>query len=96
MMRCFALAAALLAACASDGKQHRGDSGVATLPARASCTTDSDCRLVSDYCGGCACRSLATAEPDPTCKGTVVQCFVDPCRGRLAVCQSGTCAAAGP
>jgi hypothetical protein len=83
--------AALFSACARDVAQRRDDG--ATLPAQARCITDADCRLVSDYCDGCACRALATGEADPTCGGTIVQCFVDPCQRRRAVCQSGACAA---
>jgi hypothetical protein len=94
MMRRFGFAlvtVTLLAACARDVVQHREDSGGATLPAQARCTTDADCRLVSDYCDGCACRALAASEQPPKCQGTTVQCFVDPCQRHRAACQSGAC-----
>lgn len=62
-------------------------------PAPGSCTTDADCRLVSDYCKGCDCRALASDEKPPTCDTAGVQCLVDPCLNRAAVCQGGKCAA---
>jgi hypothetical protein len=80
----------VLAACASGAGQRKDDAA----PAAAACATDADCRVVSDYCEGCACRALASSEADPTCKGTLVQCFVDPCQGQRAVCKSGACVTA--
>ena len=56
------------------------------------CTTDADCRLFSDYCTGCDCRSLSTNDPDPTCPGPGVRCFADPCMNKTAVCLNGLCA----
>jgi hypothetical protein len=56
------------------------------------CTTDADCRLFSDYCTGCDCRSLSTRDPDPTCSGPGVRCFADPCMNKTAVCVRGQCA----
>ena len=80
MMRCFALAA-LLSACASSGSTGPGPR----------CASDGECRLFSDYCAGCACRALAAGEAEPTCSGKIVQCLVDPCQGKRAVCAAGAC-----
>jgi hypothetical protein len=54
------------------------------------CSTDSDCRLVSDYCGGCSCLALGPTQSDPTCAQPVA-CFRDPCGGEAAVCVGGVC-----
>jgi len=56
------------------------------------CTTDADCHLVANYCGGCNCDALAPGEKD-TCTGEVVQCFADPCLTKTAACVSGQCVA---
>jgi hypothetical protein len=85
MPRCFAwaaLAAVLAGACASGS----------SAPGPARCAKDADCRLFSDYCDGCACRALAAGQGDPVCKGTIVTCLVDPCEGKQAACNAGTCA----
>ncbi len=59
----------------------------------AACTTASDCRLYSDYCGACSCDVLGATDPNPTCYGEPVQCFRDPCQGHGAVCDAtGHCA----
>ncbi len=58
---------------------------------KAECTTDADCRLFDNYCGGCACNALASSEPDPKCDGTLVKCFAEPCGGKAAACVNGTC-----
>lgn len=86
----FVAVLAVLGACASGSGQRKDDAA----PAAIACASDADCRLVSDYCEGCACRALATGEAEPTCKGTLVQCFVDPCRGQRAVCTAGACVTA--
>jgi hypothetical protein len=52
----------------------------------ASCSSASECRTFSDYCGGCACDALGKNDPDPTCDADTVSCFVDPCRDRSATC----------
>jgi hypothetical protein len=55
------------------------------------CVTDSDCHLVSNYCGGCYCE--ASTSPGGTVKcppGDVVQCLVDPCRNQTAICDQTT------
>ena len=62
----------------------------------AGCRANADCRLFSDYCTGCECRSLPTGAADPTCNGPGVQCFVDPCQGKSAVCTNGACVVSGP
>ena len=81
MLRCFVMAA-ILSACASSGS---------TGPGQPRCASDAECRLFSDYCDGCACRALAPGEAEPTCKGTTVQCLVDPCQGKRAACAAGAC-----
>src|SRR5258706_11152511 len=64
--------------------------------APAACTTDSDCRLFDDYCGGCNCRAVGATQAIPSCKGkTSVACFVAPCRELSPVCLEGTCTASG-
>lgn len=62
-------------------------------PARGVCEVDADCRLFSDYCTGCDCRPLANKDPDPICEGPGVQCLVDPCAQKVAVCAAGRCVA---
>lgn len=57
----------------------------------AECTTDADCRTFSNYCDGCNCEALPANSGDPTCGGTTVQCFADPCMNDTAVCISGHC-----
>lgn len=61
------------------------------VPDAAACTTDADCRLFDNYCDGCACQALPVGAPDPVCTGTQVQCFAQPCAGKTATCQAGTC-----
>jgi hypothetical protein len=58
------------------------------------CTTDADCRVEADYCTGCDCRPLASAQTVPPCAGPGVRCFADPCMGKSARCVSGLCAVA--
>jgi hypothetical protein len=55
------------------------------------CKSDVDCRLVAHMCTGCDCLALAREDPDPVCPGEGVQCLVDPCRERRAVCRDGGC-----
>jgi hypothetical protein len=88
-LHAFMVALLVLAGCASGSGQRRSATATAS-----GCASDTDCRLVSDYCDGCACRALAAGEADPTCKGTLVQCFMDPCQGQRAVCQAGVCVTA--
>ncbi len=89
----FVLAGILASGCASQSAKP-GDAAIATLPVSAQCVTDADCRLLSDYCDGCACRALTKTDADPVCKGKVVPCFADPCQRKVAVCQTGTCVVA--
>ena len=60
---------------------------------RPECTKDADCRLFSDYCGGCNCLTLGPKEPNPKCTTGQVQCLVDPCRNLEARCEHGSCVA---
>jgi len=60
-------------------------------PAPVPCTTDSDCRVYSGYCGGCNCRALSNAEPDPICTDPAVVCVADPCATRVPLCITGGC-----
>ena len=55
------------------------------------CATDADCHLVSNYCGGCNCLALAAGEKEPACTGQTVQCLIDPCSTKSAVCFGGHC-----
>jgi hypothetical protein len=81
--------------CCADGRccdRNACKNGVCTST-RTECRRDADCRLFSNYCDGCSCQALLVSEPDPVCKGTIVNCLVDPCRGYTAVCEksTGTC-----
>jgi hypothetical protein len=62
----------------------------------AACSSDKDCRLVADYCTGCDCRALGSAEPDPVCTGPGVQCFADACLNKTPACVGGRCVAQAP
>ena len=55
------------------------------------CSSDADCRLVSNYCGGCFCDALSKNQQDPTCISTV-KCFTDPCMNHSVACVAGVCA----
>lgn len=60
------------------------------------CHQDSDCALRSDYCGGCFCQADLAGTPKLYyCPVDTVQCFVDPCFNKKAVCDrsTGTCVA---
>lgn len=61
------------------------------VPTEQECKSDKECRLFSNYCEGCECLALSTSEVDPVCKGNIVACFVDPCRGAEARCVGGQC-----
>ncbi|SRR6266508_2601350 len=56
------------------------------------CAADTDCRAVADRCAVCACAPLPHDAVIPKCSGKGVACFVDPCRGKHAVCRNGQCA----
>ena len=70
--------------------QHGGH-GPGDPPPPVECHADADCRAFSNYCDGCACDALAAGENDPVCSGHVVQCLVDPCGGKKAICKAGQC-----
>jgi hypothetical protein len=53
---------------------------------------DRDCTTYSDYCEGCNCLALPVGASPPACTGNQVQCFVDPCMNKRAVCNGGSCA----
>jgi hypothetical protein len=55
------------------------------------CETDADCRLVSDYCGGCNCRALSAHGRLPVCTRARVACYANPCKQGLARCENGMC-----
>jgi hypothetical protein len=57
----------------------------------ASCKVDSDCRLTADYCTGCECRAYGANQAPKACTGPTVQCLVDPCMQKTAVCVNGQC-----
>jgi hypothetical protein len=59
------------------------------------CTSDKECRLFSNYCGGCSCQALADGEVDPVCKGDLVACLVDPCMNATPSCVRGQCVLGG-
>jgi hypothetical protein len=52
------------------------------------CTTPSDCRVFSDYCGSCTCIALGTNDPNPACDAGTVSCLVDPCLNHTSVCDA--------
>ncbi|SRR5258706_11640748 len=62
------------------------------VPAAGECTTDADCHLEDNYCGGCNCLALANGEAAPTCTNPV-QCFAAPCAvtSGVAACVNGQC-----
>jgi hypothetical protein len=72
------------------------DGGVVPDVLPSNCTSDADCRVFSDYCTGCDCRTLGINESDPVCSGAGVQCLVDPCLNKAATCQAGRCALTAP
>jgi len=60
------------------------------IPGGAECRTDADCSLYSSYCGGCNCLALNPLESPPKCLDPV-QCLIDPCSNKSAVCEDGYC-----
>ncbi|HEX2568794.1 MAG TPA: hypothetical protein VH877_04480 [Polyangia bacterium] len=55
------------------------------------CATDSDCRLESNYCGGCNCEALTQDQRGTTCPpNDIVNCFADPCLNKAAACDQAT------
>ncbi len=51
------------------------------------------CRLYSQYCNTapCTCLALASTQTNPTCDAGTVNCTIDPCAGKTAVCTSNGC-----
>jgi hypothetical protein len=45
-------------------------------------------------CTGCDCLALGPGDHEPVCSGPGVQCFVDSCLNKKAVCEAGRCAIA--
>jgi hypothetical protein len=76
------------------GATSGSDSGSDAAPDSGStggggtCSTPSDCRTYSNYCGGCSCNALAVSEPNPACDAGVGSCLVDPCTSHTATCDS--------
>ncbi len=62
-------------------------------PQGSQCTVAGDCQLVDNYCGGCYCDALPTKSSEPKCNKGMVQCLIEPCRGKTAKCSSGQCVA---
>ena len=54
------------------------------------CQSDSDCKLVDDYCGACNCLAVSPSDPVNSCSNPV-NCFAQPCQNRTALCQQGQC-----
>jgi hypothetical protein len=55
------------------------------------CSSDADCELTPVYCESCRCAALTEGEELPACDGPEVQCFVNPCVNKKAVCLRGSC-----
>lgn len=64
-----------------------------TEPEVDECSSDADCRIAANYCGGCHCEALAPGEEAAPCKDPVA-CLLDPCHFLVAVCDDGTCSTA--
>jgi hypothetical protein len=89
-----------------DGGQAMDATGDETVPladatpdastdgrAASQCSGSPDCKVASDYCGGCTCVALGAGESLPACNTTPVTCIVDPCSGHSATCgANGACA----
>ena len=76
----------------SSGDGNSSDTGpIETDGATPSCNAPSDCRLYSSSCETCTCVSRGKNDPDPTCTGSTVSCFIDPCEGKMATCDNGHC-----
>jgi len=54
------------------------------------CRINNHCDTFSSYCGGCKCLALKQGDVGPRCTKTV-NCLVDPCLGKQAVCNNGQC-----
>jgi hypothetical protein len=62
-------------------------------PPPGECAVDSDCQLLSNYCGGCSCGAYnpKVVAPAACPASDAVKCFADPCQGATAVCVAGKC-----
>jgi len=72
---------------------ERAGQAFCTPGSKRVCETDSDCKLVDSYCGGCNCLALGQGQSAPKCPGDEVACLVAPCRGMQAFCEDGRCVA---
>jgi len=83
--------------CAAGTVCEESPSGPRCVAPTAECTTDADCHLEDNYCGGCNCIALATNEQGPTCSNPV-NCFAAPCAvtSNVAACVKGQCTAVAP
>jgi hypothetical protein len=70
-----------------------GRDATAGKPGESSCQSHAECRLEADYCTGCDCVALGTGENVRACSGAGVNCLVDPCRSKSALCVRGQCVA---
>jgi hypothetical protein len=67
------------------------DSDCKIVCAPGHCAADSDCRLESNYCGGCNCEALTQDQKGTTCHpDDIVNCFADPCLFKVAACDQAT------
>lgn len=73
---------------AADAAPDSAGHDSSTTGAGATCTSPTDCRAYSSYCGGCTCEALEATAPDPVCDAGAVSCLVDPCSGRSVMCAS--------
>jgi hypothetical protein len=85
------------------GSQDSGsqDAGMDAAPGDAApdgpnggqCGSANDCKLFSSYCqqNPCVCIPLPKNQPNPSCMGKMVTCFVDPCLNKMPACDAGTC-----
>jgi len=55
------------------------------------CSNDSDCTVEADYCAGCDCAAINVDEQVAECPAVPVQCVMDPCLHRKAVCKNSRC-----
>lgn len=70
-----------------------GRDATAGEPAKQSCESNADCRMEADYCTGCDCVALGPGERVRACSGPGVNCLVDPCGRKSALCVRGKCVA---
>ncbi len=77
---------------AQDGGSDAGMDAATDAPS-SGCQNANDCKLFSSYCQTqpCVCIPLNKNQPNPTCMGQMVSCFVDPCLNKAATCDAGMC-----